>query len=85
MLKRAKPYNIEKNINIPSIVPEDIIGLKLQAMTNDSSRFTRDLADIEWIMGHYWGKLNMDLIEEYFKIFSFQDELSKIIAKGKNA
>ena len=85
MLKRAKPYSIEKNLNIPAIIPEDIIGLKLQAMSNDSSRFTRDLADIEWIMGHYWGKLKMDLVEEYFKIFSLDDELDRITEKIKNA
>jgi len=66
-------------------VPEDVIGLKLQAMCNDSSRYTSDLADIEWLMRHYWAKMDMKLIKEYFDIFSLNEEFNKIIVQVNNA
>lgn len=61
--------------------PEDIIGLKLQALVNDTSREAREYADIEEIMDYFKEKLNWNLIEEYFSLFENKEKYMKL--KGK--
>ena len=70
---------IEKKIfngEIPIYVvqPEDLIGLKIQAMANDSQRKFRGMADIESIMGLYKKGLEWKRIQEYFELFDMNDE-----------
>ena len=82
MLKRMIEKNIfssEMKINV--IAPEDIIGLKLQAMVNDPSREMMDLLDLEKLMAHYQCRLNWELIEEYFELFEMMDKFMEL--KGK--
>lgn len=63
--------------------PEDIIGLKVQAMTNDAARYHKDMADIEEIMRANPDKLDMEIIREYFRLFDREKELDDIIKKLK--
>ena len=47
MLKSVKEIDIfEGKLKIKVLRPEDIIGLKIQAIANDSSRMLREYADI---------------------------------------
>lgn len=45
MLNRAKSYEIIKDHRVNVAVPEDMIGLKIQAIHNDPKRESQDLAD----------------------------------------
>ncbi len=48
MLKHAELKTIfEGEQSIPVILPEDLIGLKIQALNDDPSRTSLDMVDIE--------------------------------------
>ncbi|MBF0618787.1 MAG: nucleotidyltransferase family protein [Candidatus Omnitrophica bacterium] len=83
MLERARPYDVLKDVRLPIVRPEDVIGLKVQAFCNDPARRARDLADIEWLIRYQ--KIDMALIQEYFNVFSMQDELALIVKKVRDA
>ena len=53
--------------------PEDIIGLKLQAIANDKDRVARECADIEALLDYYRDSLDWNLIEEYFSLFDQEE------------
>lgn len=77
MLERADEKKIfGEKLTIKVVKPEDLIGLKAQAMANDEIRKAADLADIEALMAHYGTKLDWPIIEEYFSIFGM-NEMSK--------
>ena len=79
MLERAKPHALYKDCVVNVVVPEDIIGLKLQALHNDPTRKPQDLADIQWLVSHYKDKLDKDLLKEYFQLFNDQKLLDELI------
>jgi len=86
MLQRAKECGILKNkFTVKVLLPEDIIGLKVQSSTNDPARYYQDMADIEALMRCNAGKLNMGWIKEYFTLFGRGDEFEKIIQRLGNA
>ncbi|MEW6326249.1 MAG: nucleotidyltransferase [Thermodesulfobacteriota bacterium] len=60
-------------LTIRVLRPEDLVGLKVQAMVNDKSRWTNDLADIEGIMALHTADLDWSIIEEYFALFGLED------------
>ncbi|MDD5132619.1 MAG: nucleotidyl transferase AbiEii/AbiGii toxin family protein [bacterium] len=81
---------LEKTINIDIfdgkykikvVRPEDIIGLKLQALVNDPERQEREYADIEAVMKQYTKQLDWMIIEEYFETFNKQDKYSELKRK----
>jgi predicted nucleotidyltransferase len=82
MLDRARAYVVKEGLSLPAVTVEDIIGLKVQAIANEPSRRTQDMADIEWLVSHYRSSLNMALLNEYFALFSLQDELSQILLRA---
>lgn len=77
MLKRAFEERIDEKLKIKILRPEDIIGLKLQALANDESRAGREYADIESLLEHYNVKLEWDDIEEYFSIFGLNKKFKE--------
>lgn len=79
MLERAKPYEIVKGCTVNVVVPEDIIGLKVQALHNDPSRYSQDMADIEWLIKNHRQRLDLALLREYFALFNCEDKLEKIL------
>ena len=82
MLGRAiekKVFNGE--IRVKVLIPEDIIGLKLQAAENDKSRSAKEFADIEALMDYHKGKLDWGLIEEYFNLFENRKKFSGLRQK----
>jgi hypothetical protein len=74
MLERAvNKYIFDGDQTIPVILPEDLIGLKVQAINNDPSRTPLDMADIEALMRILGATLNWGRIEGYFELFGMQE------------
>ncbi len=85
MLGRAITKNIlDDKFKVKVIIPEDLIGLKVQSSTNDPERYHQDMADIEVLFKENFRNLNMELIKEYFSIFNRTEELNKILEKVKH-
>ena len=84
MLQRAGTKDIfGGKLKIKTLLPEDIIGLKLQSLFNNPSREKIDIADIEVLVSLYRDLLNMELVREYFKIFEMEDLYKKIFESGE--
>ena len=86
MLKRAQECGIlKKEFKIKVLIPEDIIGLKIQAMANDPKRHSQDWADIEKILTLHKNKLDKKLLREYFSLFDREKELDKLLQRMNDA
>ena len=85
MIQRAKPYEIVKGCVVHVVVPEDIIGLKIQALHNDPGRYSQDMADIEWLIKNHRKQLDLGLLREYFGLFNCVDKLEKILSEAGDA
>ena len=82
MLERAKLKTIfDGEQSIPVIIPEDLIGLKIQALNNDPSRALLDMADIEALMKIFGSALDWPQIEEYFKLFGRAETAAELRCK----
>jgi hypothetical protein len=84
MLQRAKVVRVSDGVDLLTAAVEDIIGLKVQAMQNDPGRKMKDVADIEWLVKNH-KNMDMVLIEEYFRLFSLQDEYRMMMERCRNA
>jgi hypothetical protein len=74
MLERARLLPVfENRFRIPVLTPEDIIGLKVQAMSNDPARQRLEIADIQRIMEQFGHDLDWELLQEYFQLFEKED------------
>ncbi len=62
---------------------EDLIGLKIQAYKNDSSREFQDKADIQFLIESQ-GDLNWDLIKSYADLFDEWGAVDEIKSKIKS-
>jgi hypothetical protein len=82
MLQRAADKEIfARSVSVKVALIEDLIGLKLQALVNDPTRRSGDLADIEFLLGIHHAQLDWDLLEEYFQLFEQTDLLRRLIEK----
>ncbi|MFH1779141.1 MAG: nucleotidyl transferase AbiEii/AbiGii toxin family protein [Candidatus Omnitrophota bacterium] len=82
MLDRAIEKDIfEGKLKIKILRPEDIIGLKIQALANDNNRAKREYVDIEAVLDYYKKTLDWNLIEEYFSIFGQKSDFLKLKRK----
>jgi hypothetical protein len=82
MLDRAAHKTIfDGEQTIPVVLPEDLIGLKVQAINNDSSRAPLDMADIEALMNIFGAKLDWKRIEDYFELFDMREIAAKLRKK----
>ena len=50
MLDRSVYVELISNLAVKVLIPEDIIGLKVQALSNDPSREVKDYADIDALL-----------------------------------
>ena len=73
MLRSATASSIE---GVRLVSAEGIIGLKIQAYTNDSSRRLRDLADIKDLLG--LESINLELVKKYADLFEEWPTISGI-------
>jgi hypothetical protein len=62
--------------------PEDIIGLKVQAIANDPQRRLQDWPDIQKLLEVHREKMNMVLVRKYFEIFGMEAELDSLLKGG---
>ena len=84
MLERALEKKIFKDkITVKVLGPEDIIGLKIQALVNDPERENREYADIEEILSLYRKKIDWDMLKEYFFLFKLDKKFEKLQEKYK--
>ncbi len=82
MLGKAKELDIfEGKSKIKVLMPEDIIGLKLQALMNDPARLIREYLDIEALMDYYRKNLDWKSIEDYFSIFEQKEKFRELKSK----
>ncbi len=86
MLERAREHPIlDGQFKVKTIIPEDIIGLKVQASVNDPRRYSQDMIDIETLMRLYQGKLNLELIKQYYDLFDKQKDFEDLLRKVSHA
>lgn len=85
MLARANKHAILEKFDVPVLIPEDIIGLKVQAVANNAEREGVDMADIEYLLKQNKHRLNLDIIREYFDLFQKGDDLEKLLKDGNDA
>jgi hypothetical protein len=78
MLERAVEKDIfSGELKIRVLRAEDVIGLKLQALSNDPSRTGRDFLDIGELMSRGKGDLDWKIIQEYFSLFGLSDKFQE--------
>lgn len=83
MLERAEKKEIfGGSLKIKVLRPEDLIGLKLQAIKNSPERKQKDMMDIESLLSIHGNELDWPLVKKYFQIFDME-ELYKKLTKEK--
>lgn len=82
MLQRSEEKEVfNGKLKIRVLKPEDIIGLKLQALVNDEERTEKELVDIEELIKTHKDTLNWRMLEEYFELFEKKELFKKIKQK----
>ncbi len=85
MIKNADEKEVfDGLLKVKVLRPEDIIGLKLQAIKNNPSRQQKDVEDIESLLAVYKDKMDMSLIEQYVRILEMGDLYKKIVKRKEN-
>jgi len=85
MIQRADEEKIFANtLKIRIVKPEDLIGLKFQAIKNNPSRQQRETEDIESLIRIHKNNINWSLIEEYAKILEMEDIYKELRKKNEN-
>lgn len=85
MLTRAEEKEIfGGEMFVRVLLPDDIIGLKVQAAANDPARRAVDMADIESLIRLHKKRIDWALIEEYFSIFGLIDTLHEIRKRNED-
>ena len=70
MLERAPEMSVfEGSLRLRTLRPEDIVGLKVQALANDPGRERRDLADIESLAERFATEMDWERVRGYFALF----------------
>ncbi len=79
MLQRAivKPV-FRGTLQAKVLQPEDVIGLKIQAMVNDPLRRAKETADIEAVTGAYGARLDWHRLSEYYDLFGLRSEWEEL-------
>ncbi len=86
MLERTHPLPIfggTQQINV--LEPEDIIGLKVQAVANDPLRRAQESIDIEALMARYGASMDWERIREYYDLFDFGAEAQQLQERFRHA
>jgi len=85
MLRRAKTVALPgtPRAKVAVVDPEGIIGLKVQAIANDSRRRRQDEADILSLLRLHLGSLDLRLIRRYFHIFEMEADLQRLLDEAR--
>jgi hypothetical protein len=85
MLETAKEADIlNGKFRMKVLCVEDLIGLKVQSSSNDSTRYHQDMSDIEFLMKANSKNLDIPKIREYFRLFDREMELDKILKEAQS-
>lgn len=77
LLDRSQPAPFG-DLNLPAIPVEGLLGLKIQAF-NDDPRRIRDLDDMIELLKVQRGRLNLDEVRAYFRLFDRETLLDDIL------
>ena len=79
MLNRAREMPVlDGEVTVKALLPEDLIGLKLQAIVNDpANRYGVDAPDIQQLLKLHGSSMDMNLVREYFRLFEKEDLLDE--------
>ena len=79
MLDRAKVCSVlAGRASLKTAQPEDVIGLKVQAMFNDPVRRLQEQRDIEALLGRYGSQLDWSRIQEFYDVFGLVSEAKEL-------
>jgi hypothetical protein len=82
MLARAVERSIfAGEILVRVLRPDDLIGMKIQAIANDPDRTPLDRYDIEELMRLHGSTLDWLLVEEYFDLFEMPNLFAELKTK----
>lgn len=82
MLKRSESAMIFDGLyEVKVLRPEDIIGLKLQAMFNNPDRRALERSDIERLLTRFHESIDWDLLKDYFQLFQQQTWFKELKTK----
>jgi len=85
MMERASGQTVfDGKYTVKTLMPEDLIGLKIQAISNDpENRYHVDAPDIQRLLALHKEKMDMRLVREYFQIFDKEELLDEWLDKIK--
>ncbi|MGB3222121.1 MAG: nucleotidyl transferase AbiEii/AbiGii toxin family protein [Desulforhopalus sp.] len=81
MLSRVERFRVFNKYMIPVLSPEDIIGLKVQAIANDRQREAIDINDMRLLLEYQLQRkrrIDWELLEDYFSLFNKQALLTTL-------
>ena len=83
MMRRARKRPVfDGEFEVKALLPEDLIGLKIQTIANDpQNRLVIDAPDIQGILRLNMDKMDVDLVREYFRIFDKEALLDEWLGK----
>ena len=86
MLTRAVTKHVfGDKIKIQALIPEDLIGLKLQALVNNPSHKFHDMEDIKNLITVYGDKIDWGIVQGHFALFKEDGLFNKLKEDyGKN-
>ncbi len=86
MLDRAEIRMVSGGrVRLRTARPEDVIGLKVQAMFNDPERRLQEQRDIEALMGRHGARLDWNRVEELYGVFGLEAEAKALREKFDRA
>jgi predicted nucleotidyltransferase len=81
MLTRVQSFTVFDQYSVKVLSPEDIIGLKVQAIANEPSRHAADFQDMRLLLKYKkMNQQNVDweLLKDYFDLFNKQNLLVQL-------
>ena len=70
---------------LKTALPEDVIGLKVQATCNDPGRGAQEQSDRERLMARYGRDLDWQRVQEVYDVFGLADEAKKLKERFNHA
>ena len=82
MLRRAVEKKVfEGKLAIKVLIPEDLIGLKIQASINNPARGPVDYSDIEQLIERNSDNISWDIIRRHFLLFNLDKQFKALKEK----
>lgn len=80
MLNRARTIDgLGAVRGFKTILPEDLIGLKVQSAVNDPHRENQDMSDIRSLLRRHRNAMDLGLVRDYFRVFDREQDLDRLL------